>query len=296
MDPEKLESYIKAGKIAKEIAEESKSLIKEGAKIYDIAETIESKIKERNAEIAFPVNISLNEFAAHCTPKINDETIIKKEDVVKVDIGVAVNGYIADTAYTIDLSGKYEKMLKANEEALNNAIKIIKAGVKISEIGKIIEETIKNSGYKVIENLTGHELDQYTLHAGISIPNISIMDNNKILEEDMVIAIEPFATNGIGRVVETNKIEIFSFIQEKPVRRLDERNFIKEISNRKGLPLAKRWFKNIPESKLNYMLSNLSNLGIIKKYGAFREESRGVVSQFEHTVIVQKDSCIVTTR
>lgn len=295
MDSKKLESYIEAGKIAKEIREESKKLIKEGARIYDIAETIENEIKERNAEVAFPVNISLNEFAAHCTPKLNDETVIGK-DVVKVDIGVAVNGCIADTAYTIDLTGKYERMLKANEEALNNAIKIIRDGVKIFEIGKIIEETIKSNGYNVIENLTGHELDEYDLHAGISIPNIKIMDDNKKLKEDMVIAIEPFATNGIGRVVETNRIEIFSFIKEKPVRRIDERNFIKEISKRKGLPLAKRWFKNIPEMQLNYILANLSNLGIIKTYGAFREESRGVVSQFEHTVIVQKDSCIVTTR
>lgn len=295
MDSKKLESYINAGKIAKEIREESKSLIKEGAKIYDVAEIIESKIRERNAEIVFPVNISLNEFAAHCTPKLNDDTVIGK-DVVKVDIGVAVNGCIADTAYTIDLTGKYGDMLKANEEALENAINIIKSGTKISEIGKVIEETIKKKGYRVIENLTGHELAEYVLHAGISIPNVSILDNNKTLKEDMVLAIEPFATNGIGRVVETNKIEIFSFIKEKPVRMKDERDFIKEISNRKGLPFAKRWFKHVPESKLNFILANLSNLGIIKKYGAFREENRGIVSQFEHTVIVQKDSCIVTTR
>lgn len=294
MDEKKLENYIKAGKIAKKVAEESKKWIVENANTYEIAEKIEAEIKKNNGEIAFPVNVSLNEFAAHCTPKLNDTITIKK-DVVKVDIGVAIEGCIADTAYTIDLTGKYENMLKANEEALNNAIKIIKDGVKISEIGEIIEETIKKAGYKVIENLTGHEIKEYQLHGGISIPCVKTL-NNKTLKEDMIIALEPFATDGEGRVVETNKVEIFSFEMEKPVRMMDERKFIETISKRKGMPFAKRWFKNIPEDKLNFILADMASKGIIRKYGAFREARRGIVSQFEHTIIVQKDSYIVTTK
>lgn len=294
MEQQILDKYIEAGKIAKDVVEWSKNLIKPDANVLDVAERIENRIKEKGAEIAFPVNISINNIAAHSTPSRNDESVIG-EGVVKIDLGTAVDGYIADTAYTIDLTGKYEKMLNANKKALENALKILKAGLKISEIGRIVEETVKGYGYKVIENLTGHQIDRYNLHAGLSIPNV-YTNSNKTLSEDMVIAIEPFVTDGIGSVVETNRYEIYSLIQVKQVRMAEERNLLKEIEKRKGLPFAKRWFKTIPEVKLNFILQDMVNRGIIHKYGMFREKGNGIVSQFEHTAIITKDGAIITTK
>ncbi|MDI6730324.1 MAG: type II methionyl aminopeptidase [Candidatus Altarchaeum sp.] len=294
MEQQILDKYIEAGKIAKDVVNWSKNLIKRDAKILDIAEAIENRIKEKNAEIAFPVNISVNNIAAHSTPSWNDESVIG-EDVVKIDLGTAVDGYIADTAYTIDLAGKYGKMLDANKAALENALKTLNAGVKISEIGKIVEKTIKSYTYKPIENLTGHQIDQYQLHAGLSIPNVDI-NSNRTLSEDMVIAIEPFVTDGVGSVIETNKYEIYSLIQIKPVRIAEERNLLKELETRKGMPFAKRWFKAIPEIKLNLILQDMINRGIIRKHGIFREKGNGMISQFEHTAIITKDGAIITTQ
>ncbi|PKP60999.1 MAG: type II methionyl aminopeptidase [Candidatus Altiarchaeales archaeon HGW-Altiarchaeales-1] len=292
MEQQILEKYIEAGKIAKEVVDWSKNLIKPDAKTLDIAECIENKIKEK-AELAFPVNISINNIAAHSTPSWNDESVIG-ESVVKIDIGVAVDGYIADTAYTIDLTGKYGKMLDANKAALENALKILKPNLKISEIGKVVEETIKSYGYKPIENLTGHQMEQYALHGGIAIPNVHTMDS-KTLKEDMVIAIEPFATDGIGSVTETNKYEIYSLMQIKPVRMTEERNLLNGLEARKGMPFAKRWFKTIPEVTLNLILQDMVNRGIIRKHGMFREKGNGMVSQFEHTAIITKDGALITT-
>jgi len=294
MEQQITDKYIEAGRIAKDVVDWSKNLIKPDAKMFDVAESIENKIKEKNAELAFPVNISVNNIAAHSTPSWNDESVIG-EGVVKIDLGVAVDGYIADTAYTIDLTGKYGKMLDANKEALDNALKILKPGLKISEIGRTVEETIKSYGYKPIENLTGHQLEQYILHAGVAIPNINTRDN-KILKEDMAIAIEPFVTDGIGSVMETNKCEIYSLRQIKPVRMTEERNLLKKIEARKGLPFAKRWFKEIPEANLNLLLQDLANKNILMRHGMFKERSNGTVSQFEHTAIITKDGAIITTK
>ena len=232
MDSKVLESYRKAGKIANEVKEWSRGLIEPDTKILDIAERIESKIKENKAELAFPVNICINDITAHYTPKYNDETVLKENDLVAIDIGVHIDGYIADTAYTIDLSGKNSKMLEVNELALKKAIDLIKDGTSVREIGKIVQETITSSGFKPIENLTGHQIGQYDLHAGISIPNIDVPYNWR-LEESMVLALEPFVTNGYGRVIESKHAEIFSLIEKKPTRIKESRELLEIIEERK---------------------------------------------------------------
>jgi len=295
MDDNQIKSYRKAGKIASRIREWSRSLIQPGMKIIEIAEKIEEKIISLGGEIAFPVNICINNITAHYTPKFNDKITLERDDVVSVDMGVHINGYIADTAYTIDLSGEYERMLKANEEALKNAIDIIKPGVKVSEIGSIIQKTIHEYGFKPIENLTGHEIKQYDLHAGISIPNIEVPYKWEI-EEGMVLALEPFATNGYGRVIESKRAEIFSLLENKPTRLREARLLLNEIEGRKKLPFAKRWFcKKINPMKLSLILRDLVSNEILKEYPILHEKENGIVSQFEHTVIVMEDGCEVIT-
>jgi len=295
MDSEQIKKYEQAGKIAKEAVEFSQSLIEPGKNLFEIVEKIENKIKEK-AEIAFPVTICANEIGAHLTPKWNDASQIGN-DVVKVDLGVSVDGYIADTAYTIDFTGKYSKMLEVNKLALENALKMVKDGAKISSISKVIEETIKSGGFKPIENLTGHEVKQYDLHGGIVIPNIEVPYNAE-LTEGMVVAIEPFATDGFGEVIESSKCEIFSLNEVKPVRMSGARELLSRIAERKKLPFAKRWFhgfNGIDEFKLNLIIQDMVNRGIIKRHPMLHEKTNGVISQFEHTVIVGKDESIVTT-
>lgn len=296
MEEKELEAYREAGKIAVEAREWSRGLIKEGTKLLDIAEKIEKKITDLGGEIAFPVNICINDITAHYTPKFNDETVIKENDVVTIDLGAHVDGYISDTAYTIDLSGKYEKMLNANKEALDNAINIVKPNVSVSEIGKIVQKTLKDAGFKPIENLTGHEVKQYDLHAGLSIPNIEVPYKWKI-EEGMVLAIEPFATDGYGRVIESKRAEIFSLRRIKPTRMREARMLLNEVEKRKKLPFAERWFcKKINPIKLSLILRDLVSNEILNAHPTLHEKEKGIVSQFEHTMIVTEDGCEVTTR
>jgi len=96
----------KAGKIAKEAKEYAKSFIKKDMPLLEIAEKIENKIMELGGKMAFPTNLSINEIAAHYTPTYNDET--KAHGLLKVDLGVHIDGWTADTAFSIDLENSEE--------------------------------------------------------------------------------------------------------------------------------------------------------------------------------------------
>ena len=284
-----IEKYVEAGKIVKRVKEEAVKLIKPGVKILEVAEFVENRIRELGGEPAFPCNISINSDAAHFTPKAGDERVFKDGDVVKLDIGAHVDGYIADTAVTVDL-GDHEDLVKAAEEALKNAIDVIHAGVNTAEVSAAIYETITEFGFKPVINLTGHGLDHYIAHAPPTIYNVKI-ERGVELKEGMVIAIEPFVTDGVGKVAERGECEIYSLISLKPVRMRQARDFVNEVLRRfKTLPFAKRWVK-----VSDVILAKLVREGILRPYPVLTEVGRGLVSQAEHTVIVEENGARVIT-
>ena len=194
MNEEVFERYQQAGKVAGDILRKGSSIIKKDSSLYEVAETIEKMVIDSGLGVAFPVNISLNNDAAHDTPSPGDERIFSEGDLVKLDLGVHLDGYIADTARTVDL-GDNPLLCEASLAARDAAIKKVKAGTTIGELGTVVSAEIESRGFRPIANLTGHGLDQYCLHMGPNVPNIPI-SGGATLEEGMIIAIEPFATTG----------------------------------------------------------------------------------------------------
>ena len=286
-----LDKYRKAGRILAEIREEVLAKVKEEVLLLEVAEFVEKSIRERGGEPAFPCNISLNEEAAHATPSMADTRVFGNE-LVKIDIGVHVDGYIGDSAVTVDLSGEHKELVRASEAALNEAIRTIRDGVSTVEIGEVIERTIRAHGYKPIVNLSGHGLARYNSHAPPTIPNVRY-EHGVLLRENEVVAIEPFATGGVGKVVESGTVEIYGLIKAKPVRVPEAKKLLEEIKTYQGLPFAKRW---LPRDRLDLALRTLKNAGALREYPVLREEDKGLISQAEHTVIVTKDGCEVTTK
>jgi methionyl aminopeptidase len=291
------DALIKAGEIARQVKKEVSTMIKPGAKLYDIAEFVERRIVELGGKPAFPCNLSINEIAAHYTPYKGDNSVLKEGDYLKLDLGVHVDGYIADTAVTFRVGMEEDDLMAASKEALENAISVIRAGVKISEIGKVIEETIRGYGFNPIVNLSGHKIDRYKLHAGVSIPNIYRPNDSYVLKEGDVIAIEPFATTGAGQVIEVPPALIFMHIRDRPVRMAQARRLLIHIKKEyNGLPFAYRWLQGfMPEGQLKLALAQLDRVGAIYSYQILKEVRGGLVSQFEHTVIVEKDGAYITT-
>jgi len=285
-----------AGKIARRVREEVPALVREGVDALSIAQAVEDKIIQYGGRPAFPCNICIDSVAAHFTPTPIENIMIPKGALVKVDLGVECDGYIADTAITIGLPNSQSRLIEAAENALKNAIKTIKAGIRVSEVGAIINDTIVRYGFKPIRNLSGHEIRRYTLHTGTSIPNVRTKETLR-LENGRIYAIEPFVTlgSGSGLVVSSNSVNIFSVLMENNHDNrlsIDELSLIKMLrESTKGLPYTLRWL----EKEKWALHEKLVKKGVVKGYPVLVEKMGTPVAQAEHTVIVLEQGCEVIT-
>jgi len=296
MEKEILDNYLKAGKICQEAKALARKELKPGIKALDLVEKIENLIKEKNAGIAFPVNISINDIAAHYTPDINDTLTLKEGDLIKVDIGTHIDGFIGDTAFSVKLGEKTHPLIEASKDALEQFIKTIKPGKTVGEMSKLIDEVVTSHGFNPIRNLAGHSLEQYVQHGGLSIPNGHIPSNEEI-REDEALGMEVFTTDGEGVVKESSPTLIYMFLQPKPVRLNESRKILELVFDEyKTLPFARRWLKNIGSPvRLHLALKELVDRGVLREYPPLREKSFRPVAQTEETIIVQ-DKPIITTR
>jgi len=294
-----IEEYIKAGEIASEVREMVRRKDWIGKSVYDICEEVENEIKKRGAGCAFPVNASINEIAAHYTAEPNDPITIKDTDLVKIDLGAQINGYIADTAVTVCYDAQFDGLVEAAEEALANAMSMVKTGVKASDIGRTIETTIKKRGFKPIANLSGHSLDQYTIHAGKSIPNIWSIGGFS-LSENSAYACEPFVTTEQGGgFVRNGKIKnIFALNSRKKTKNEEADRLLDFIwDNFNMLPFALRWIsKDWEEKKARELLDILINRKAVQAYPILIEINEQRVAQAEHTFIPNEKGATVTTQ
>lgn len=266
--------------------------------IIDVCEKAEALICKKGGKPAFPCNVSINEVAAHYTSPPNDEQKIPEKAVVKVDMGVHVDGYVTDTAFTACFNPEYRSMQNAAEQALKAAVDSIHGEMSVSKIGEIIEQTIKNRGFKPISNLTGHSVGRYLIHAGTSIPNVQQISFTKVKAGE-VFAIEPFVTTpeAVGRVEDSPQTTIFRLVKDKSQKNPYAKKMLKYIEdNFKSLPFAERWLKDVvPKDKHREAFKQLLDSKALMAYPVFVEVSRKTVTQAEHTVLITEDGCEVLT-
>jgi methionyl aminopeptidase len=295
----KFECYLQAGKIASEVRENARRKYHVGSTLFEICESVEAQIRSRNAEPAFPVNASLNDIAAHYTAEPSDATIVKEGDVLKIDIGVHIDGYIADTAVTVCYDPKYEALVRTAEMALGEAVRMARANTKASDIGKTIESTITKMGFRPIQNLSGHSLQQYTIHAGKSIPNIWTRGSSFALLPNETYAIEPFVTtkDGQGVVYEGKTRNIFGITSRKPLKDKEADDLLEVIWSRyKSLPFAMRWLTDkYDEKELHRLMDILTKKKNVHAYPILVEGHGKIVVQAEHTLIPSESGANVIT-
>lgn len=300
MDKEIVESYLKAGKIAGQVKTYAREMIKPGMKLIDIARNIDDKIIELGGELGFPVNLSVNEIAAHYTPTSGDEQIA--EGLLKLDVGVSINGYFADTAISFDLTeeGEYEEMIRMNEAVQKKIMETVYPGMKVYEVGdavsSVLEKWNEDNGttFSVIQELSGHEIGQNKIHAGISISNYR-NENDAVLNET-AFAVEPFITTGSGHIYSGAGGGIFSIKSDMPVRDRDAREVVKYIKETfKGRPFCMRWLERAGFKKLKFIFSMLTKQGVFYEYPLLIEKTKAPVSQIEHTYVLSDEKVYITT-
>jgi len=293
MDKQKI---IQAGNIASQVKIYARTIIKKGTLLLEIAEKIETKILELGGKPAFPVNLSIDNMAAHYTPSHDDKALA--HGLLKVDIGVHIDGWIADTAFSLDLENNEEnkKLIIASEKALENALGLVKSqtSVGLKEIGKTIQKTIETCGFNPVANLSGHSIGQYDLHSGVTVPNIDNKVNLKLKEG--LYAIEPFATTGNGKVHNGKSSNIYYLVNEKNPRSQIAREVLEFIIKEyKSLPFCSRWIVKKMGNRALFGLRDIEANGNLHHFAQLVEAQNTKVSQAEQTILVEKDKVIVTT-
>ena len=296
MNPDEKIKWEAAGKLAREALHFGKALIKDGKKMLNVTEKIERYVKENGGELAFPTNLAVNNVGAHWTPSTKSKDVFKRGDVVKLDVGVHIDGYIGDNALTIEVeTNEYSKMIEASREALNVAIDVAAAGVNVGIIGHAVQDKIEQYGYRPIANLTGHRIKRYNLHSGISIPSIRER-GGPVLTSGDIVAIEPFVTDGAGRVGGKRNSNIYHLRQIRKIRDEKATKLMIEIRDRyNGLPFAERWLHEIQDDATKN-LQKLMRAGVVSYYPVLDELGNGIVAQSEHTLLITNSGNEVLTK
>ncbi len=296
MDIDELEKWKEAGKLAHDALHFGKKLIEEGKSMLDITEKIENYVYHNGGKLAFPTNLAINNVGAHWTPSTKTTEKFEKGDLVKLDVGVHIDGYIGDNALTVEVgTKKYGKLIDTSREALNAAVEVAGPGINVGMIGYAVQTTIENRGYKPIANLTGHGIKRYNLHSGISVPNVK-ENGGAVLKPGDIIAIEPFVTDGAGRVGGKRNSNIYHVRQVRNIRDQKAAEMIDEIQHRyKGLPFAERWLHDIQTNDATNSLTKLMRAGIVSYYPVLDELGKGMVAQSEHTVLITNSGSEVLT-
>jgi methionyl aminopeptidase len=296
MDAGVQEKILKAGKIASRVRREGAlKLSKPGASFLEVMDYCENKIEKLGGQIAW-AQMALNDTAAHFCPEENEEASSKEGDVIKIDIGVHLDGYIADNAMTVEVgSDKYKDMIKASQNALKAAIKLVRPGTQLWELGEAQFSEAEALGFTTVKNLSGHTIEQYKVHAGISIPSFNNKDKRE-LKEDWQIAIEPFVTDGQGMIKEKEPSTIFMLGKEKGVRSPHAKKILQFVKPLNNMPFTSRWLtRKFGRGSTALGMRELIQSNIVRSYPPLVEVSGGIVTQFEHSIIV-KDKPLVYTR
>jgi methionyl aminopeptidase len=289
-----LKKYKRAGTITREARLFAAAHVKPGTSALSLADAVESLIRSKGAECAFPVNIGVNSVAAHYTPSRADDIVLRVGDIVKVDMGAHVDGYPADTSITVELGTRNsQQLISCAEDALKMAIEMVSPGTATSAIGEAVERAIRSAGFRPVENLTGHSMERFDLHAGISIPNVKTRDS-EVIEEGMILAIEPFSTTGKGKVKGASRGNIFRIVRERRAPAEVSSMFAKMRPRFGSLPFASRWCDDMaPDAQA--LLGKMLRMGMVMNYPVLVEVANGLVAQAEHSVLVTKKGCIVLT-
>ncbi|MCW4019564.1 MAG: type II methionyl aminopeptidase [Candidatus Bathyarchaeota archaeon] len=297
-DQEALEKFRLSGKILRESREEMRGYVRENMSVLEVCEHAEELIRKKGGKPAFPCNVSINEVAAHYTSPPGDKSTIPPRSVVKIDMGVHIDGYVTDTACTVSFDPQYDIMVSVAETALQTAIDTIHGDISPSKIGGAVETAIKNRGFQPIQNLTGHSVGRYQVHAGTSIPNVHQTTFGK-LKTGEIYALEPFVTvrEAGGAVEDLPQKTIFRLVKTKSTKNADAKQLLKYIEeNFYTLPFTERWLQDVlPPSQYKNAFKELLATKAIMGYPVFVEVTRKMVTQAEHTVLVKEDGCTVLT-
>ncbi len=284
--------------------------------VYEIEELI-----KQEGEIAFPVNVCLNECIAHNTP-LDHNTIVKNGDLLKIDFGVHIQGHITDSAFTIPVNtNKFDELINISKRATKIGVEKSGVDVLLSEIGEAIEEyilskevQINNTFYQVknIKDLCGHSISPYIVHSGKAVPNCKLDFNYPLrMAIGEKYAIEPFVTTGTGVCIYDNEHNnhfmlkpnyYYVYAKNKVHLTKSQMQLYQNINAYyKSLPFTQRWLfeKNEYINNQNELMNDLNILhqyNILERYPPIYDVKGSYVAHHEHNIIITNKGTLCLTQ
>ncbi len=301
MNQDERNSYIKAGEIAQAVKKYAREIIKPDVPLLEIAQKIDDKIIELGGELGFPVNLSIDEVAAHFTPDASCKEVAR--GLLKFDVGITINGYFADTAISFDLTedNRHEELIQINKEMQDAVIKTVRPGVVVHEIADAVMDVLDEANKKnknkfaLIDGLSGHKVAQNTIHAGLTIPNYRNENETKL--EETAFAVEPFITTGNGKIYSGEGGGIYSINSDAPVRDKEARKVLEYIKEHfKTRPFCMRWLEREGFTKLKFIFATLKRQGIFYEYPKLIERTKAPVAQCENLFVISDGKAYCTTK
>ena len=293
------EALREAGRIASAARALGAEHVRPGVLLREVCARVEEFIRGRGAELAFPVQTSLNHVAAHDCPSPSDERTYAPGDLAKLDVGVHIDGYVVDTATTVAVGGERRDLVlvEAAHAALEAAILAAGPNVPIWRLSAAIATTLRTFGVRPMRNLCGHHVGRYVVHCPPAIPNLPEDADGRLLPGS-ALAIEPFATAGPGRVAEEGEPEVFRLPPDKDaetsiVGAAEVRHALLE---RRGLPFSRRDLQHLPRPEVEEALRRLRDRGALQVYAPLVETTGRKVAQAEHTLLITAAGVEVLTR
>lgn len=280
-----LDTLREAGKIASNARNWAAEAIKPGLFLRELQEGMETMIREAGAMPSFPAQTSCNHIAAHSCASPTDSTRFEENDLVKIDVGAHIDGFVVDTGVSADLSldGRWSGLIGAASDAREAAIAMCSPGIAVDDIGERVDEVITKAGFSPIFNLTGHGLGRWTLHDKPQIPNAR-MGSTATLDAGMIFAIEPFATSGEGYVEDEGAPEVFMLARSPKLSNKIDPQVLAEIKSWNGLPIARRYFSHLPRKPFERTLKELIKQRVAREYPPLAEVSGAHVGWKEHSI------------
>jgi methionyl aminopeptidase len=206
--PEELQKLRAAGAVVRRVLEAMRQAIRAGISTGELDEIGAQVMQQHGAQSApakvygFPGSncISVNDEAVHGVP---GKRIVKDGDLVKLDVTVEKDGFMADAAITVGVGAIAEdnqRLVACAERAFAKAMLVARAGFRVSEIGRAVEREVRRTGFAVIRELGGHGIGR-TIHEEPHVPNFADPEANQILSEGLVIAVEPIIAAGSARTI-----------------------------------------------------------------------------------------------
>lgn len=309
------QDFRKGAEIHRRVRQKAQQNVKPGMSMIEIADLIENSVRTYAGNdhtlkqgVGFPTGLSVNHCAAHYTPNSNDKMVLNYEDVMKVDIGVHVNGHIVDSAFTLTFDDKYDSLLTAVREATNTGVKEAGIDVRLNDIGEAIQEVMesyemeldgKTYPIKCIRNLNGHNIGDFEIHSGKTVPIVANGDMTK-MEEGETFAIETFGTTGRGYVVTQGECSHYALKStDLNVKLPSERakSLAKSIKDNFGtLPWCRRYLERAGEDKYLLALNQLVRAGVVEDYPPLVDVVGSYTAQYEHTILLHPHKKEVVSR